>query len=116
MGMASSRWMLGIALGGATLLIAQEWQTVTNLAGVDFTGLPVAKKTRALHALRAQDCSCGCGMKVAECRVKDPNCSYSRGLAALLVDAIKKGKTETEALAEAKASKLGHRPETKLLD
>jgi protein-disulfide isomerase len=105
-----------MALGGAALLLAQEWQTVTNLAGVDFTGLTPARKTRALNALRTQDCSCGCGMKVAECRVKDPNCSFSRGLASVTVDAIKAGKTEAAAIAESKASKFGSRPAPKLLD
>ena len=108
--------MAVVALGGAVLLVAQEWQTVTNLNSVDFTGLSAAKKTSALHALRNFDCSCGCGMKVAECRVKDPNCSYSRGLSSMIVESMKKGKSETEAVAEAKESKLGHRPEAKLLD
>jgi protein-disulfide isomerase len=103
-------------LGGAALLFAQEWQTVTNLAGVDFTGLTVAKKTAALNALRKQECSCGCEMKVAECRVKDPNCSFSRGLASVTVGAIKAGKTETAAIAESKASKFGSRPAPKLLE
>jgi protein-disulfide isomerase len=110
------KWILGITLGGAALLLAQEWQTVTNLAGVDFTGLTAAKKTAALNALRKQECSCGCEMKVAECRVKDPNCSFSRGLASVTVGAIKAGKTETAALAESKASKFGTRPAPKLLD
>jgi protein-disulfide isomerase len=96
--------------------LAQEWQTVTNLAGVDFSGLTPAGKVHALHALRTLDCSCGCGMKVAECRVKDPPCSFSRGLAAVTVGAIKAGKTEAAAIAAAKASKFGSRPAPKLLD
>jgi protein-disulfide isomerase len=105
-----------MALGGAVLLWAQEWQTAVNLAGVDFSGLTPARKTLALHALRTQDCSCGCDMKVAECRVKDPNCSFSRGLASVTVAAIKAGKTESAAIAESKASKFGSRPAPKLLD
>ena len=105
-----------MALGGAALLWAQEWQTVANLAGVDLTGLTPARKIRALRALRTQACSCGCGMKVAECRVKDPSCSFSRGLASVTVGAIKAGKTETAAIAESKASKFGSRPAPKLLD
>jgi len=114
---ASRSWFIAtVVLGGAALLLAQEWQTITNLAGVDFTGLTPARKTLALKALRTEDCTCGCGMKVAECRVKDPNCSYSRGLAGVTVAAIKAGKTESAALAEAKASKFGTRPEPKLLD
>ncbi len=107
---------MGLALGGAMLLLAQEWQTVANLAGVDFSGLTPARKALALRALRTQDCSCGCGMKVAECRVKDPNCSFSRGLALVTVGAIKAGKTEIAASEESKASKFGSRPAPKLLD
>jgi len=98
------------------MLLAQDWQTATTLPGVDFAGLTPAGKQKVLHAMRAYDCSCGCGMKVAECRVKDPGCAFSRGLSATLVDSIRKGKSETLAVADAKASKYGHRAEPKLLD
>ena len=101
---------------GRRFLLAQEWQTVTNLAGVDFTGLTPAKKTVALNALRTQECSCGCDMKVAECRVKDPNCSFSRGWLRSLSAPSRPAKPETAAIAESKASKFGSRPEHKLLD
>src|SRR3974390_646244 len=111
-----SGWIGGVLLGGAVLLLAQDWETVTDLAGVDFGGLTSARKAMALKALRTQGCSCGCDMKVAECRVKDPNCSYSRGLASVTVGAIKAGKTEAAAIAESKASKLGSRPAPKLLE
>jgi protein-disulfide isomerase len=107
---------LWTALGGTVLLFAQQWQTVASLAGVDFTGLTAVQKTRALHALRSQDCSCGCDMKVAQCRVEDPGCSFSKGMASVTVSAIKAGKSETAAIAEAKASKYGTRPAPKLLD
>ena len=40
-------------------------------------------------------------MKIAECRVKDPSCAFSRGLAATLVESIRKGKTEAAAIADA---------------
>jgi protein-disulfide isomerase len=113
---STSVWIGGMLLGGAVLLLAQEWQTVTELAGVDFGGLTSARKAAALKALRAQGCSCGCDMKVAECRVKDPNCSYSRGLASVTVAAIKAGKSEAAAIAESKASKFGSRPAPKLLE
>src|ERR1017187_2120514 len=48
--------------------------------------------------------TCGCGMKVAECRVKDPNCYYSKGLASIIVASLKAGKNEKEALADAEAT------------
>jgi protein-disulfide isomerase len=44
-------------------------------------------------------------MKMAQCRVEDPGCSVSRGLAGVIADAIKSGKKENEALAAAAASK-----------
>ena len=101
---------------GTVLLFAQDWQTATTLPGVELTGLTAPLKQRALHALRVYDCSCGCGMKVAECRVKDPGCTFSKGLASTVVDSVRKGKTEAGALADAKASKYGHRVEPKLLE
>ena len=113
---ARSRWIVGMVLGGAALLWAQEWQTATDLADVDFSGLSPARKTLALKALRTQACSCGCDMKVAECRVKDPKCTYSKGLASVTVAAIKAGKSADEAIAESRASKFGTRPTPKLLD
>jgi len=103
-------------LGGAAILAAQEWQTLTALPGVDFSGLTPAQKTHALHVLRTQACPCGCGLKWAECRVKDSNCTFSRGLASVIVAAIKAGKSESAAIAEAKASRFGTRPAPKLLD
>jgi protein-disulfide isomerase len=101
---------------GAVLLFAQDWKTATSLPAVDLEGLSAAKKATALKLLRNRDCTCGCNMKVAECRVEDPGCAYSRSLASVLVDALKEGKTETAALAAADASKFGHQREQKLLD
>ena len=100
----------------ATLLIAQDWQTSPNLPAVDFTGLTPAQKALALKVLRAHGCPCGCGMKMAECRAKDPNCSYSKTLAAIVVDSVKKGAREAAVLAAVDASPLMHRAVPKLLE
>jgi protein-disulfide isomerase len=110
-------WRLPCLIAATTaLLLAQDWQTATTLNGVEFGGLTPARKSVALKALRNMGCTCGCDMKVAECRVKDPNCAYSKGLAASIVDAVKAGKSEAGALEVAKASKYGHQVEHKLLD
>jgi protein-disulfide isomerase len=103
---------------GAALLFAQAgWKTVDKLPGVDFSGMSPVKIRALLRLLRNHDCVCGCGMKVAECRVKDPGCSWSKGLAAAMADAIRAGKDENEALEAAKASKWGKGPEPpKLLE
>jgi protein-disulfide isomerase len=66
--------------------------------------------------MRVQECSCGCGMKIAECRVKDPTCGFSKGMASVIAGAIKKGNTEAAAIAAAKASEFAKVPEGKLLD
>lgn len=56
-------------------------------------------------------------MKVAECRVKDPSCSYSKGIAAAMGDALRAGKNENDAIAAAEASKWAHGPQQpKLLE
>src|SRR5262249_32114334 len=93
------------------LLCAQDWQNSTSLPAVDLAGLTPAQKNTALKLLRENDCSCHCGMKIAECRMKDPNCSYSRGLSSVIVDSLKLGNSPAEALAAAKASRFGHAPD-----
>ena len=106
--------LLGLA---AAALMAQDWQTATDLPGVDFTGLSPAKKEAALKILREQSCICGCEMKLAECRVKDPPCSYSRSLAMRLVNALKAGKSPAEAAGDlAEARKKGPQPRPILED
>ena len=102
--------ILGLCFLGAVLLFAQDWQTSEQLPSVDLTGLSPAQKVKVLKLLRETGCSCGCNMKVAECRMKDPGCSYSKGVSASIVDSIKQGKNETQALAIAKATKWGQGP------
>jgi protein-disulfide isomerase len=100
----------------AALLGAQDWTTIESLPAVDLSGLSPAQKATALKLLRARDCSCGCGMKVAECRLKDPNCFYSKGLASIVVASLRAGKSEKETLADVEASRFAHPPEHKLLE
>ncbi|MGA8029225.1 MAG: thioredoxin domain-containing protein [Bryobacteraceae bacterium] len=99
------RKLVALFLLGACVLFAQDWKTAESLPGIDLGSLSPAQKTLALKLLREQECSCGCGMKLAQCRVVDPNCGYSKGLAAVIVDAIKQGKTEVQAIEAARASK-----------
>jgi len=105
-----ARHLAAVLLVCAAALWAQDWQTATTLPAVDLSGLTAPKTATALKLLRDYDCTCGCGMKVAECRVKDPACAYSRSLAAIMVGAIKDGKTQAAALEAAKTSKYGTAP------
>jgi protein-disulfide isomerase len=106
----------GCLVLGCALARAQNWQTAESLPYVDFSGLTAAQKSTVLKLLREHDCTCGCAMKVAECRVKDPNCAYSRGLAATIISAVRAGKSAKDAWADAMASHFGHAPERKLLE
>lgn len=106
-----------VAIGAALLLAQQDWKVVVNLPAVDFLGLSPLRTRALLRLLRNHDCTCGCGMKVAECRVKDPSCSYSKGIAAAMGDALRAGKNENDAIAAAEASKWAHGPQQpKLLE
>ncbi len=71
------------------LCLAQDgWQTLTELPGVDWQGLTGPKKALALKIMRTDACSCGCEMKIAECRMKDHTCSSSKKLAAAVVKEV----------------------------
>jgi protein-disulfide isomerase len=85
-----------LCLGQAT------WQTVTELPGVDWKGLTGAKKQSALRIMQAEGCTCGCDMKLAECRVKDPACGVSRKLTGAVVKGTVAGKDAAFIKAEIK--------------
>jgi protein-disulfide isomerase len=100
----------------SAILLAQDWKTAATLPGVNFTGLSVKQKAEVLKILRDQNCSCGCAMKVAQCRVEDPACTYSTGLAATVIEAIKAGKSPDMAVIAAQTSRFGIQRQNKLLD
>ena len=101
---------------GAALGSGQDWTNTEAYPKVDLSGLSPAQKASVLKLIRQHGCPCGCNMKVAECRLKDPNCYYSRGLATVIVMSIRAGKSESAALADAEASPYAHVPEHKILD
>jgi protein-disulfide isomerase len=89
-------------LAAAICLAQGDWRTETSLPGVDFNSLSAAKKQTALAAMRAEACGCGCNMKVAECRVKDPSCGVSRKLAKAAVADSAAGKNLEAVRADLK--------------
>jgi len=90
------------------------WKTSETLGNVDISDLTPVQKKAVLKLLREQDCSCRCGMKAAECIMKDPNCSYSRALAKIAIQGVKDGKSLIEISKLMDASPKAHRP--KLLE
>lgn len=105
---ARNAQVAGLLVLAGALLGAQDWQSATDLPLVDLSGLSSAQQTKVLGILRDYDCTCGCGMKVAECRMKDPKCYYSRGLASMIAAAIKAGKSEGDARKAAADSPFAH--------
>jgi protein-disulfide isomerase len=90
------------------------WKTSQTLGNIDLSGLTPVQKKAVLKVLREEDCTCQCGMKAAECIMKDPNCSYSRTLAKIAIDGVKDGKSLMEISKLMDASPKAHRP--KLLE
>lgn len=62
----------------------------TEIPGVDLTTMSPAQRTAAIKALNAEDCTCGCGLTLAECRINDPTCNISLPLARKLVENLAK--------------------------
>ena len=86
------------------------WKTSETLGNVDLSSLTPVQKKAVLKILREEDCSCQCGMKTAECIMKDPNCSYSRALAKIAIEGVKDGKSLMEISKLMDASPKAHRP------
>ena len=104
-----------LCLFTAVLLAAQTpspdaWKTAETLGDVDLSSLTAVQKKAVLKLVREEDCSCQCGMKTAECVMKDTNCSYSRALAKVAIQGVKDGKSLMEISKLMDASPKAHRP------
>jgi protein-disulfide isomerase len=93
---------------------ADSWKTSDTLGDVDLSGLTAVQRKAVLKLMREQDCSCQCGMKAAECVMKDTNCSYSRNIAKIAIQGVKDNKSPMEISKLMDASPKAHRP--KLLE
>jgi len=80
----------------------ESWQTATDFAGLDQSGLSAQQQRALLSLLRSEGCNCGCVFKIAECRVKDPKCARSRSLAAMAARQLQDGKNPDAIRAELK--------------
>ena len=99
----------------AVICLAQgDWKTVTALPGIDWQGLTGAKKDGALKLMQAEGCTCGCNMKIAECRIKDHACGTSRKLANTVVKDTVAGKNVAAIKADLK--RVASEPEQVLDD
>lgn len=60
----------------------------SQLPGVSFAGLTAAQQKIALHRLNAENCTCGCGLTLAQCRINDTSCPISGDMAMKIVRSI----------------------------
>ncbi len=89
-----------------------DWKTATDFPNVDFAGLTPPQKELAIKILRGESCTCGCNMKLAECRIVDPPCGDSRALSSIVVEGVRNHRTAdqihealvTSAIAKMRAS------------
>jgi thiol-disulfide isomerase/thioredoxin len=80
----------------------------TLLPGVNLTKLIPEQRLVALHKFNAEECTCGCKLTLAQCRINDPPCTVSKDRAAAIVEEIfsagEKDKAGTPATISAPAS------------
>jgi len=67
----------------------------TMLPGVNTDGLTAEQRAAALHKFNAENCTCGCQFTLAQCRIYDPACKYSRDRCAAIVKEVTQSKPAT---------------------
>jgi thiol-disulfide isomerase/thioredoxin len=60
----------------------------TKIPGIELEKLSAANRTAILTKLNADNCTCGCGLTLAACRINDPNCGISLPIARKIVEDI----------------------------
>ena len=66
-------------------LSAEGVAQIKDIPGVDLSSLPAERKAEVLQALNSENCTCGCGLSVAKCRIDDPQCDVSLPVAKKIV-------------------------------
>lgn len=59
-----------------------------KIPGIDLSKLTPEQRTKVLQTLNTQECGCGCGQTLAQCRLEDPSCTVSLPAAEELVKRI----------------------------
>ena len=62
----------------------------TDVPGLALDTLSPGQKTAALKRLNDEQCTCGCGLTVAQCRINDPSCQTSLPIAKKIVQDTQK--------------------------
>jgi len=90
---AATRYLAGLAVDAEVKRVddpskmsAEAVAQVKDIPGVDLSKIPSERRSDVLQALNSENCTCGCGLTVAKCRIDDPNCSTSAPLAKAIVE------------------------------
>jgi len=59
-----------------------------KIPGIDLSKLTPEQRTKVLQTLNKEECGCGCGQTLAQCRLEDPDCTVSLPAAEQLVKKI----------------------------
>jgi thiol-disulfide isomerase/thioredoxin len=73
----------------------------TMLPGVNTDGLTSEQRGAVLHKFNAENCTCGCQFTLAQCRIYDPACKYSRDRCAAIVKEVTENKSATKPEGQA---------------
>ncbi len=60
----------------------------TEIPGLDLTALTAEQRQEVLRRLNTENCTCGCGLTLATCRINDSACVVSRPLADQVVKEV----------------------------
>jgi thiol-disulfide isomerase/thioredoxin len=89
---AETRVLAGLAANAeiervedAVKKLIKDAAQATKIPGVEIEKLPAAKRSAALQRLNAENCTCGCNLTVAACRINDPTCNISLPIAQRIV-------------------------------
>jgi len=66
-------------------LSAEGIAQIKDVPGVDLARIPAERKAEVIQALNSDNCTCGCGLSVAKCRIDDPQCDVSLPIAKKIV-------------------------------
>ena len=83
-----TRLLAGLSVNATVEYVEDETKTLiknaaqaTKIPGVDLDSLSPAAKAAALTQMNHDNCTCGCALTLAACRINDPTCSISLPLA-----------------------------------
>ena len=63
----------------------QNAAQANKIPGVDLSTLSPEARAKVLEQLNSDQCTCGCGLTLAQCRIDDPSCTVSLPIAQELV-------------------------------